>query len=209
MMAIRVKTAMAKTGHLVKFLAGWGLVLILAACVPETVHPLSDPAQAKVDSRLAGPWSARIDNEDVFLHFIPRSDGWTEIVSVSYRNNREAGDWLVFRMFPTRIDSRDYMNVRFIAEAEERSKSKRFYLARYRLGQDGALTLWSMGGKPAIAAIKGGLRGTVKKGSFVDEIIVKANTAELVEYLRRTDVENLFGRKIGVFRRVRQARAGR
>ncbi|MEE8516848.1 MAG: hypothetical protein V3T02_09450, partial [Alphaproteobacteria bacterium] len=84
-----------KTGHLVKVLAEWGLVLALAACVPETVHPLADPAQAKVDSRLIGLWSARIDNEDVFLHFIPRSDGWTEIVTVSYRNNREAGDWSV------------------------------------------------------------------------------------------------------------------
>lgn len=208
-MEIIMKTGMAKTRHLVKYLAAWSLVLILAACVPETVHPLSDPAQAKADSRLAGLWSIRIENEDMFLHFIPRSDGWTEIVSVSYRNNREAGDWTVFRMFPTRIDGRDYMNVRFIAEAEERSKSKRFYLARYQLAQDGALTLWSMGRKPAIAAIKAGLRGTVKKGSFVDEVIVKANTAALVEYLHRADVENLFGHKIGVFRRAQNSRAGR
>ena len=70
--------------------AGWCLALILSACVPESVHPLSDPTQAKVDVRLVGLWSARMDKEDAFLHFIPRSDGWTEIVMVSYRNGREA-----------------------------------------------------------------------------------------------------------------------
>jgi hypothetical protein len=217
MMAMMAKTALAKigakiaakSGHLVKFLAAWGLVLALAACVPETVHPLADPAQAKADSRLAGLWLTRIDNEEMFLHFIPRSDGWTEIVSVSYRNDHEGGEWTVFRMFPSRIDGRDYMNVRFIAEAEERSTSKRFYLARYQLDQDGALTLWSMKRKPAIAAIEGGLPGSVKKGRFVDEIIIKANTAELVEYLRQADVKALFGHKIAVFRRVRHSRAGR
>ncbi len=204
-----MKTAMAKTGHFVKFLAVWGLVLILAACVPESIHPLADPAQAKADSRLAGLWSIRVDNEDMFLHFIPRSDGWTEIVSVSHSKNNESGEWTVFRMFPTRIDGRDYMNVRFIAEAKEISTSKRFYLARYQLSQDGALTMWSMKRKPAIAAIKGGLRGSVKKGAFVDEVILKANTAELVEFLHRADVETLFGHKIGVFRRVQHSKAGR
>ena len=54
--------------------AGWCLAPIVSACMPESVHPLSDPAQANVDARLVGLWSARKDNEDALLHFIPRSD---------------------------------------------------------------------------------------------------------------------------------------
>ena len=182
--------------------AGWGLALILSACLPESVHPLSDPAQAKVDARLVGLWSARMDDEDAFLHFIPGSDGWTEIVMVSYRNGREAGEWSAFRMFPSRIDGRDYMNVRVVAEAAERSESKLFVLARYHLSQDGALTIWSMSGLAGRSAIKAGLEGSVRKSAFGDDILIEAKSAELVEFLRRSDIEELFDNMIGPFRRI-------
>ncbi len=193
---------MVKTKPIAILETGWCLALILSACVPESVHPLSDPAQAKVDVRLVGLWSARKDDEDALLHFIPRSDGWTEIVMVSYRNGREAGEWSVFRMFPSRIDGRDYMNVRFIAEAAERAKSKRFFLARYQLSQDGALTFWSMSGPAADSAIKAGLKGSVRKGQFGDDILIEAKPAELVEFLRRSDIDELFDNKVGPFRRI-------
>lgn len=193
---------MAKTKPIASLVARCCLALILSACVPESVHPLSDPEQAKVDARLVGLWSARMDGEDAFLHFIPRSDGWTEIVMVSYRNDREAGEWLVFRMFASRIDGRDYMNVRFIAEAGEKSASKRFFLARYQLSQDDALTIWSMSEPAVESAIKAGLKGSVKKGQFDDDIVIEAEAAELAEFLRRGNIEALFGNKIGPFRRI-------
>ena len=194
--------AMVRAKLIAILVAEWCLVLVLSACLPESIHPLSDPAQAKVDARLVGLWSARKDNEDALLHFIPRPDGWTEIVMVSYRNDREAGEWSVFRMFPSRIDGRDYMNVQFIAEAAERSKSKRFLLARYHLSQDDALTIWSMSGPSAVFAIKAGLKGSVRKGQFGDDILIEAKPAELAEYLRRSDIEELFDNSVGPFRRI-------
>lgn len=193
---------MIKAKPIAKLVAGWCLALILTACIPESVHPLSDSAQAKVDVRLVGLWSARIDNEDAFLHFIPRSDGWTEIVMVSYRRGREAGEWFVLRMFPSRIDGRVYMNLHFIAEAAERVASKRFLLARYHLARDGALTVWSMSGSASLSAIEAGLKGSVGRSPLGDNILIEANPAELVKFLRRSDIEKLFDNRIGPFRRV-------
>ena len=193
---------MVKAKPIATLVAGWCLTLILSACVPESVHPLSDPAQAKVDVRLVGLWSARKDNEDAFLHFIPRSDGWTEIVMVSYRNGREAGDWSVFRMFPSRIDGRDYMNVRFIAETAERAESKRFVLARYHLSRDDVLSIWSMSGPAGRSAIEAGLEGSIRKSAFGDDILIEAKSEDLAEFLRGSDIEELFDNMVGPFRRI-------
>ena len=192
---------MVKAKPIATQVARWCVVLILSACVPESVHPLSDPAQAKVDARLVGLWSARIDDEEAFLHFIPHSDGWTEIVMVSYSNGREAGEWSVFRGFPSRIDGRDYMNVRFIAEAAERAESKRFFLLRYHLSQDNTLTVWTMSGPAAHAAVEAGLNGTITKAQFGDDVLIEAEPDELADFLRGSDIEVLFDNKVGPFQR--------
>lgn len=121
---------------------------------------------------------------------------------VSYRNNRAAGEWSVFRMFPSRLDGRDYMNARFVAEAAELATSKRFVLVRYHLSRDGALTIWSMSEQAAQSAIKAGLKGSVGKGAFGRDTLIEAKTSDLVAFLRRSDVEKLFDNKIGPFRRI-------
>lgn len=193
---------MAKSKRIALLAARWCVALVLSACVPEFVHPLSDPALATVDARLTGLWSAHIDDEDAFLHFIPRSDGWMEIVMVSYRNNREAGAWSVFRMFPSHLDGRDYMNVRFVAEAVEIATSKHFVLTRYHLSQDDALTIWSMTEQSAHAAIRAGLKGSVREGRFGNDILIEGKGPELAAFLHSRDVEKLFDNKAGPFRRI-------
>lgn len=193
---------MGKANPIAALVAGWCAALILSACVPESVHPLSDPTQAKVDVRLVGLWSARKDDGDSFLHFIPRSDGWTDIVMVSYRDGRAAGDWSVFRMFPSRIDGRDYMNVRFVAEAAERAESKHFVLARYHLSRDDVLTIWSMSGPAGRSAIEAGLEGSIRKSAFGDDVLIEAKSEDLVEFLRRGNIEELFDNTVGPFRRI-------
>jgi len=193
---------MTKAKPIATVVAGWCLAFLVSACVPESLHPLSDPARAKVDARLVGLWASQKDNGDVLLHFIPRSDGWMEIVMVSYRNGRTAGRWSVFRMFPSHIDGRDYMNLRFVAEATELATSKRFTLIRYRLSRDGALTAWSMSEAATRSAIKAGLKGSVGEGRFGDDVLIEAKGAELAALLRRGNVEKLFDNKAGPFRRI-------
>ena len=121
---------------------------------------------------------------------------------VSYRNGREAGDWSIFRMFPSRIDGRDYMNVRFIAETAERAESKRFVLARYHLSRDDVLSIWSMSGPAGRSAIEAGLEGSIRKSAFGDDILIEAKSEDLAEFLRGSDIEELFDNMVGPFRRI-------
>ncbi len=184
-------------------------LLLLAACVPRSMHPLSDPELARVDTRLVGLWSARIEEDDVYLHFVPRADGWTEVVSVSYNTDRAGGDWLVFRMVATRIDGRDFMSLKFIAEANERAHSEFFHLARYRLSRDGELTIWTMPQEAAAKAIQAGLAGKIRKGRFGDDVLLTATTTDLASYLSRAGDGSLFSNRLAVFRRVHNGGAVR
>lgn len=183
-------------------LARLSLVLFLGACVPESVHPLSDPERAKVDTRLTGLWSAIQDEEEVFLHFVPRRDGWTEVVAISYRDDRSAGDWMVFRMFPSKIDNKNYMNLLFIAEPDKWENSKRFLMARYSISPVDVLSVWVMKSKSAARAVEAGLPGRVKKGRYTDDVVITASPAEWQAFMRKVGNEELFSELFGSFKRM-------
>jgi hypothetical protein len=182
--------------------AGLFLVLVLGACVPETVHPLSDVEEAKADQRLAGPWFAHIDGEDVHAQVIPQADGWTAIVTVYYRKSGESGNWMVFRMVPARVDGNDYMSVQFVAPEDEGEKQTTYDPLRYRLAPDGVVKVWRMSDARAMVAIEGGLPGSIKKLSWTNRILVTATTAQWAAFLRNSDPDQLFPAKIGSFRRL-------
>jgi len=178
-----------------------GLLLMLGACVPEAVHPLSDVEDAKPDPRLTGPWFAHIDGEDVHIHFVPQSDGWTAIVTVSYRKPGDSGEWMVFRMVPARIGDGDYMSAQFVAQNGEPEKQTTYFPLRYRLSADGSLRVWRMSDETAMAAIEGGLPGSVTKGKWTNTIMVTATTAQWAAFLKTADPDRLFPVEIGGFRR--------
>lgn len=188
--------------RLARLFAVLWFLLGLAACMPQAKYPLSDASQASVDTRLVGLWSSRFGDEDVFAHVLPRDDGLTDIVSVSYRRGDTAGDWIVFRMFPTHIGGRDYMNLRLVANADDDDLPQRYFLFRYSFSSDGALTVWGVPNEAAAAAIGKGLRGTVNEGQWDDEIVIEASSEELAAYLLTADADDLFDGRIGVFRRV-------
>ena len=138
----------------------------------------------------------------MFAHVLPRDDDLTDIVSVAYRRDDTAGDWIVFRMFPTQIGGRDYMNLRLVANADDDDLPQRYFLFRYSLSSDSALTVWGVSNESAAAAIGKGLRGTVNEGQWDGEIVIEASSEELAAYLLNTDADDLFDGRIGVFRRV-------
>ncbi len=181
--------------------AGLVLVLVLGACVPEAVHPLADIEDAKADPRLTGAWFAHIDGEDVHAHFVPQSDGWTAIVTVSYRKSGDSGEWIVFRMVPARIGNADYMSVQFVAQDGEPEKQKTYFPVRYRLSADGVLIVSRMSDETAMAAIEAGLPGSVKKGKWINTTVVTATTAQWAEFLKDSNPDRLFPVEIGGFRR--------
>lgn len=179
--------------------------MFLAACGAVSVHPLSDPEKAVNDQRLSGLWTAKIDNELVFAHFVNKDESTTEIVTVSSRENGN-GDWTVFSMFPSRIGGESYMNVRLVIHNGEAAgdDEKSYGLVRYRISKDGVLKVWRMSEKKLIEDIESGkLKGEVKKGSWVNDVIITAPTDQLARYVRNSDPKRLFDELIGSLRRIK------
>ena len=145
--------------------AGFLLMLVLGACVPESRHPLSDPETSMIDQRLVGLWAGRIGDADAYVHFLPAGDNEMEIIAVSQAGDGRAS-WSVFSMFSSRIGDEWYMNVKGLLDDGEpwESGGGNLYLCRYRISAEGELSVWILNAKAAMAAIEGGLAGSVEKG---------------------------------------------
>ncbi len=182
--------------------AGLVLAILLAACVPESRHPLSNPGSAVVDQRLTGVWKTKIDDETVIAHFLEKSDGEMRIVAVAHKDGG-GGGWTTYSMFVSRLGDEWYMNVKFVGENGKPNEIEDppYHLVRYRISEDGKLTIWTMAKPAVIAAIESGLAGKVKKGKWFNETLITAPTDELAAFVRSSDPQRLFANPLGPFRR--------
>lgn len=187
-------------------LVGALIVLVaLAGCLPEAVHPLSDPDQASRDQRLLGLWSATIEDGTLFAHFLSEGGSVMEIMTVSYEDDGD-GEWLAFSMFASRVGDDWYMNVKPLAESGEAfdQAEQNYYLSRYEITGDGRLTVWTMTEGAVIEDIRAGkVGGVVEEGGWVTTIRITEGTEGLTSYVRGSDPARLFGERLGEFRRVR------
>ncbi len=185
--------------------AALAVLLLSAACVPVSTHPLSDPKTARLIPGLAGAWRAIIEGEQAILHVLPRNDRLAELLVVSLRDARDTarGDWMAFTLFPSRIGGDDYANLRFVGQSGEGEPDlpEGYIFARFRLAADDTLDIWTMRAEAAREAIEGGLQGEVKEAKWVDEIRFTASTAILRAYLEKHGPVALFKEHLGSFRR--------
>ncbi|MDP6707392.1 MAG: hypothetical protein QF893_13695 [Alphaproteobacteria bacterium] len=183
------------------------VALLLAACVPVSNQPLSDPATARLTPELAGVWTARIENEQAGLHILFRDERLAELLLTAERRGNEGprGEWMAFTFFPSRIGGHDYVNLRYVTQsgANQAEPPEGYLFAHYRLSPDGSLDVWTMSAGGAKQAIQSGLAGEIKKGKWVDEVRFAATTAELAAYLASHDPKTLFAEHMGTFRRLK------
>lgn len=183
------------------------LALLLAACVPVSNRPLSDPAAARLAPELAGIWTATIEDEEAGLHILFRDEGLAELLVTAARRRDDGprGEWMAFTFFPSRIGGHDYANLRFVAQSgkNQATPPDGYIFAHYRFSPGGDLDVWTMSADSARQAIRAGLAGEVKKGKWVDEIRFTASTAELAAYLASHDPKTLFVDHMGRFRRLK------
>lgn len=194
-----------KTNNIPKILTGLVLAIFLASCVPESLHPLSDPDKAFIDSRLTGTWTGKSEDESFFVHFLPRPEGKMDVLLVSNIIDKEdIGEWSVITMFSSKIDDQTYMNMKFVAQSDKPCPDEpgNFFLCRYRISDDSRLAVWAMTESAIITAIENGLKGETNKGKWVNDVKITAETNELSEYIKKHDPELLFGDPIGDFYRL-------
>lgn len=194
-------------------LAMAGLVAIAGCVPPESVNPLSDPATAKADPRLAGAFSATLDGGEAWLHFNPREgSAVVDVILIGY-DPRDGAMVLHYEAFPTQIGKYGYLNLRakkFDDMLETKyTRSPTYIFARYEIAKDGALTLSVMDDTPAEKAIaKGEIAGKISKagddtsglGAVTEGTFLTADSAKLSAWVAKSDPK-LFN-TLGVFRKV-------
>src|SRR5262245_29523811 len=132
-------------------------LLLIASCEPpESTQPLSDAAAAKADPRLSGSFSARIKDADCILHLMPGKGASTDLVLVVHEKDKGAFV-LHWQAFPTTLGGKTYLNLQrkiFTDRyAEKFDLSSSFIFARYAVGKDGSVSLWTVEEDPLKQAI--------------------------------------------------------
>jgi hypothetical protein len=173
-------------------------LLVLAACEPpESDHPLSDPASAKPDPRLAGHFFGRVNDADCFVHVVPAAGASVDLVMVV--NEKDKGAFVLhWQGFSTTVGGKTYLNLQRKTfpdrYGEKFDLSPGYIFARYSVAKDGSLTLWSMEEDAVKRALKA-VDGEIKN----DNVLLHAPSARLAAFVEKE--EKLF-KLFGSFRRV-------
>ena len=181
-----MKRALAAVGCLLLF----GLV----SCEPPASdNPLSDPAAAKVDSKLVGMWRGQKDGDVVFMHVTGKDQGLLDLTLLG-TDTKKGSVVLTFEGFASDLGGKKYLNLRpRTAKGEPWDDAwdvrPRYLFAQYEV-KAGAVTLWLMKDVPLVkeAVQAGKLAGRLEG----DKVIITESTAKLAAWVQAADHSKLF-----------------
>jgi len=173
-------------------------IVSLSGCIAESIHPLSDPENAKYDDRLMGLWRSTFDGDIVCLHFGNRDDVSMDIIVVEHK--KDGGiDPEGYVMFPTIIDKTYYMNVQ---RKDLKQRDKGYIFVKYEITEN-ILNLWLIDNDKIKRSIENGIiEGKIVIGKWGDTIKITDTTPNLVKYIRSTRQNEPF-KFLGRFQNVR------
>lgn len=190
--------------------------LFLSACMPVSKFPLSQPGEQPNDTRLTEVWLAvdeetgKVFKEGVgswFFHISKDKEGWLEGVAVGPKS--EGGLSLnTFEGFTSSIGGYHFLNIRKRtyfekgvtgSRSEPDPKDGRYYIFLYELSEKrGELVVKEMSDKYVKKSIKEGrLEGFVEG----DAEIITDSPANLILFIKESDIKKLFSGTFGVFRK--------
>lgn len=167
--------------------------LLLAACVPTSLQPLSPVAKAQTDARLPGTWIFRDEKEVGYLHIADAEPGAElAILQVTQTPRDGAKKDAEYVGHASHLDSGDYLNLRAAGNLRVAGKQKDGYLlVRYRFDAQGYLEVGLMNAKPVHEAIeRGALAGeiTEHKG-WADDVRITATPEALRRFVNARHAE--------------------
>jgi len=185
------------------------LCLLLASCVTVSVNPLSSPDTAQVDPRLVGNWQAK-KNHDLFQFTITKG-AWMH-VKITSENVGDKPD--AYDLFPTVIGKNTFLNVVDNGKDDQGNPTKGYYFLRYKVSGDHVLHMWMISPDTAAAAVRSGkLQGLIKednspimgvKPTHPDiNVTFQDTTANLVAFIQKSDLDDLFSEKMETLYRVK------
>jgi hypothetical protein len=178
------------------FAAVIALSTLLAGC-PESIHPISDAAQAAPDPALYGVWHGRFDGDEIYLHVGPAERGMTRAVMVEHKGKDGAIKIERYVAFPTQLGKLAMLNVKAVDDPD---RDRGYTLFRYQ-AEKKKLTLWMTAYGAVREDIKAGrLAGKAEDKPYGDTVIT-ASGEQLGKYLQESDPKRLFDKPL-VFRRI-------
>lgn len=187
-----------------KALAGLCLLLLTGACLVETEATLGDADAKTFDQRLVGNWYAGKSGEAMILSIIrdEQTPGGYRAVFVNINPFADGSiEGTRYAVSRTVLNGQSYLSIRRIGGSIADTPATT--VVSYDLRADGTLVLRLMQPKPVIAAIEAGkLKGTFKKGQYVDEAKITSPRAELAAFVAGADRDALFGLKTDPLHRL-------
>jgi hypothetical protein len=180
-----------------KALAGLCLLLLTSACLVETEATLGDADPKSFDTRLVGTWYSGKGSDAGFIAIVrdEKNEGGYRAVFVN-ADPMSDGDIEGARYEAARtvINGKPYLSIRRLGKAS--ADMPALTIISYDFENDGTLVLRLMDTKEVIAAIEAGkLKGTFKRGQYVDEAKINSPRAELAAFIAAADHEKLFSQK--------------
>lgn len=183
-------------------LASTALLGLLAACIPDSYYPLSQPGDYSFDSGALGVWSGDFDGLPTEIHISQRN---TSVLDVTVYENwgtpdGGADDWdeSYYWAHFTDVGGYNVVNVAFDSD-----DGTRYFFADYAFGDDGALMLWFMDQDIVAAAIRAGaLAGTVEEDPDLGDFVTITDRPEnILALIRAHEREEIFTFEYGPFYR--------
>lgn len=186
------------------------LALAQTSCVVESINPLSDPDDAKMDERLFGQWKVinKEKDRDTEFWFVgrPRVSEIKDApagLMVNYGlvispQNEVSSNGMPSYFFVTKLGKNHYVNIATLEEPKEpkgpivwkKSEVKGYLLMKYTVTES-KLTMWMMDRELTAKAVDAGkLKGIVRrnkdkdgKETTVESVTLKDSTADLAKFI--------------------------
>lgn len=170
-------------------LVACAFALLLAGCLPESVHPVTAPAEALDAPELLGLWRSDMDDSVLYVHVLRGNDRELEIAVVSHESDG-AGNADFYIGHVSQAGPRRYINLRRADAAP--GEAPPYWIFGYEPGEDRGVTLLFLSEAALARAIgEGRLAGQVASDGTAR---LTASGEAIAGYLEETAAKELFGR---------------
>lgn len=180
----------------------------LGACLPVTSKvPVGTTAGLKLDPALLGTWKAQAEKEDkpAYVHILANDDQTMSAVLISPPEEKNGGDWSVYRLRAATLGSNRILNVQeqfANGKPSEGPLAAEHIVLLYKASGPGRITLYQMDDKAAAAAIRAGeIAGEVEPGENGD-VHLTADAAALDKFMSTPRAAALFSKTLVTLTRV-------
>jgi hypothetical protein len=182
-------------------LAMAAITLAIAACIPQSRHPLSDEKTSKIDKQLIGKWSEEhfsLSPDTVALFKPHKGAKNTFEASVPGKPDEKPG---IF--FTTKINSKRYMSWKY---EDAKTGRKSYMICWYEYTDPDTVKIYPLDEsviEKAIVAkeLAGEIRVTKKREKMFKTVVITASPDDLAKYLKKHGPKCFFANTPLVYKR--------